>query len=104
MENAYKTFCKTTRRFAAPVVIAVTCLERMQPAMDTWWVQNGRRLEQQGLVFDGHVCVTCLPHHPRRQSAKEEMHDLLVSDYQWNSSVLPGSEDYFPGGGGCIIA
>ncbi|KAF8836413.1 hypothetical protein BDN67DRAFT_332348 [Paxillus ammoniavirescens] len=102
MENAYNTFCKTTRQVAAPVVIAVTCLEKMQPAMDTWWVQNGKKLEQKGLVFDGHVCVTCVP-HSRRQSAKEEMHDILAKEYQWRSSVAPGSEDYLPDGG-CIIA
>ncbi|KAF8839127.1 hypothetical protein BDN67DRAFT_970528 [Paxillus ammoniavirescens] len=101
MESAYKTFCKTTRQVAAPVVIAVTCLEKMQPAMDAWWVQNGRRLEEQGLVFDGHVCVTCIP-HVRRQSAKEEIRDLLANDYQWEASVV-GSEDYL-NEGGCTIA
>ncbi|KIJ11353.1 hypothetical protein PAXINDRAFT_137917 [Paxillus involutus ATCC 200175] len=104
MESAYKTFCKTTRQVAAPVVIAVTGLEQLQPAMDTWWVQNGRKLEELGLVFDGHACVTCLPHHPRRQASKEEIHDLLANDYQWGPSVVPGSEDYLNGGGGCIIA
>ncbi|KIK99092.1 hypothetical protein PAXRUDRAFT_30732 [Paxillus rubicundulus Ve08.2h10] len=102
MENAYTTFCKTTRQIAAPVVIAVTCLEKMQPAMDTWWVQNGKKLEQKGLVFDGHVCVTCLP-HPRRESARQEIHYLLANDFQWEPSDA-GSEGYLDSSGRCVIA
>ncbi|KAF9230002.1 P-loop containing nucleoside triphosphate hydrolase protein, partial [Melanogaster broomeanus] len=58
MTSAYKTFGKPIRQFAAPLVIAVTHLEGMQPAMDTWWVMNGRKLENLGLEFDGHACVT----------------------------------------------
>ncbi|KAF9222626.1 hypothetical protein BS17DRAFT_172839 [Gyrodon lividus] len=106
MESAYKTFCKTTRRIAAPVVIAVTHLENMQPAMDTWWIQNGMKLERQGLVFDGHVCLTCLSPHPRRQSATEEIHDLLARNYRWQPHAEgPDPDfDFLKGEGRCVIS
>ncbi|KAF9245015.1 hypothetical protein BU15DRAFT_71366 [Melanogaster broomeanus] len=84
-----------------PLVIAVTDLENMQPAMDTWWVQNGKKLEKLGLEFDGHACVTCLSSHSRWVSAQDDIRDLLKLAREPTTERDPS---FLKGGDGCIIA
>ncbi|KIJ08351.1 hypothetical protein PAXINDRAFT_28011, partial [Paxillus involutus ATCC 200175] len=56
----YNTFCAVTRRFAAPVVIMVTNLER-EKNMEDWWERNESNLRRLGMEFDGHACITAIP-------------------------------------------
>ncbi|KIJ08347.1 hypothetical protein PAXINDRAFT_61071, partial [Paxillus involutus ATCC 200175] len=48
MVKNYDTFCAITRRFAAPVVIVVTNLER-EKNMEDWWERNESSLRRLGM-------------------------------------------------------
>ncbi|KAG6334345.1 hypothetical protein ID866_4746 [Astraeus odoratus] len=54
----YKAICENVRG-KLPVALVITNLER-ENDMHQWWMRNGKKLEQQGLVFDAHACVTTL--------------------------------------------
>ncbi|KIJ09095.1 hypothetical protein PAXINDRAFT_34129, partial [Paxillus involutus ATCC 200175] len=56
----YKTFCLTTRRLVAPVVMVVTNLER-EKNMEDWWGRNESNLRRLEMDFDGHACITAIP-------------------------------------------
>ncbi|KAH7888368.1 P-loop containing nucleoside triphosphate hydrolase protein [Phlebopus sp. FC_14] len=104
MEKTYKNFCVPTRCVAAPVVLAVTTLERFQPAMDTWWVRNEKRFREMGMEFDGHACVTCIS-HSRRLASRREICNLIVQEAYRSSWRAEENSKYLPGGRtGCIIA
>lgn len=40
-----------------PIVIVVTGCEKVQPTMDTWWIENEGSFTQARMLFDGHACV-----------------------------------------------
>lgn len=78
-----------------PIVAVVTELERIEGRMESWWttqpedgrLTNGQALEQRGMSFDEHACVTTLPledvaHHDtfreRRQESQEVIHSILL--------------------------
>ncbi|KAN0090973.1 hypothetical protein V8E55_004539 [Tylopilus felleus] len=79
--RAYDTFCRPTRRIAAPVVIAITHLERQQPTMEAWWQHNERGLVDLGLVFDGYACLTCESSHHRGWASREAICGLVSAQY-----------------------
>ncbi|KIJ60903.1 hypothetical protein HYDPIDRAFT_51087, partial [Hydnomerulius pinastri MD-312] len=43
-----------------PVALVVTGLERWEGDMHGWWTKHEERLQEHGLVFDAHACVTTL--------------------------------------------
>jgi len=104
MSNAYKVVCHATRRIA-PVVIAITCLEKAQPTMDAWWQENERRFGNLGLVFDGQACLTCLSPHHRRRASQEEIRVLISAEYRPRAAWSMASErDYLNDlRGGCVV-
>lgn len=78
-----------------PIVAAVTELERVGGSMESWWttpseagkLANGQALENMGMSFDQHACVTTLPpedaaHHntfsERRKQSQEVIHNILL--------------------------
>lgn len=78
-----------------PIVAVVTELERVEGRMESWWttqpeagrLTNGQALEQRGMSFDEHACVTTLPledvaHHDtfreRRKESQEVIHSILL--------------------------
>ncbi|KIK76409.1 hypothetical protein PAXRUDRAFT_431473 [Paxillus rubicundulus Ve08.2h10] len=89
--KSYNTFCLTTRRLAAPVVIVVTNLER-EKTMEDWWESNEARLQGLGMEFDGHACVTTLAGHPRANVSKMTLYDLIARKYSWQREC---DESYF---------
>ncbi|KIJ67576.1 hypothetical protein HYDPIDRAFT_108429, partial [Hydnomerulius pinastri MD-312] len=104
MVKTYKTFCAPIRQMAAPVVVAVTHLERMSLSMDTWWVRNGKSLKELCMEFDDHACLTSLRPHPRRERSQREICDVITRTYNRAQSVPQPSQDLFGGGDrGCII-
>ncbi|KAF8135626.1 P-loop containing nucleoside triphosphate hydrolase protein [Boletus edulis] len=104
MSKAYKSFCHATRRIA-PVVIAVTYLERAQPTMDAWWQENERRFGDLGLVFEGHACLTCLSPHHRRRASQEDIRVLISAEYRPRAAWSIASErDYLNDlRGSCVV-
>ena len=103
MSNAYNTFCRPTRRIAAPVVIAVTHLERQQPTMEAWWQYNERGLGDLGLVFDGYACLTCVSPHHRRWASRVAICDLVSAQYPSLAGRSLSSEEYLSNEKGCTI-
>ncbi|KAF8133180.1 hypothetical protein EV363DRAFT_1397431 [Boletus edulis] len=71
---------KSTERI--PVVLAVTHLEKVKPTMDAWWHSHEGELVRQGMVFDGHACLTCLSPHELRVASQQAIHRLISSEYQ----------------------
>ncbi|KIK91574.1 hypothetical protein PAXRUDRAFT_624614 [Paxillus rubicundulus Ve08.2h10] len=80
----YNTFCLTTRRLAAPIVIVVTNLERLEN-MENWWEDNKYSLQNLGMEFDGHACITALADHPQTDVSKTTLYDLITRDYPWQA-------------------
>lgn len=103
MSRAYKIFCRATRQFATPVVIALTHLERQQPTMETWWQKNERMLGDLGLVFDGHVCITCLSSHHRRWASQQEVLGLISREYQRRPRSTISDQEYLNDPRGCVV-
>lgn len=100
MERCYNTFCAATRRVACPVVVVVTGLERQKP-MESWWVKNGHRLANQGMVYDGHACISCAPNADASLSL-DGIIDLIRCDYNhWRAEA---NRDQYMVDSGCIIA
>ncbi|KAG6379366.1 P-loop containing nucleoside triphosphate hydrolase protein [Boletus reticuloceps] len=87
MLRIYEVFCRINRHPTVPVVIAVTHLEKVKPAMDTWWQNNEKELAKRGMVFDGHACLTCLSPHRLRGASQQAIRRLISSEYQ--PQVLP---------------
>ncbi|KAF8123323.1 P-loop containing nucleoside triphosphate hydrolase protein, partial [Boletus edulis] len=93
MSKTFRVFCRSTSRIA-PVLLAVTHLERAQPTMDAWWQENERRFGDLGLVFEGHACITCLSPHHRRRAAQEEIRYLISNKYRPRVWSTVGEEEY----------
>ena len=81
MSRTYSVFCRASRQVVIPVVIAVTHLERAQPTMEQWWLNNERELGRLGLLFDGHACLTCLSPHHRRWASQQDICALISAEY-----------------------
>lgn len=103
MSRAYKIFCRATRQLTTPVVIALTHLEREQPTMETWWQKNERMLENLGLVFDGHVCITCQSSHNRRWASQQEIRGLISREYQRRPRSIMSDQKYLDDPKGCVV-
>ncbi|KAI6028224.1 hypothetical protein EDC04DRAFT_158943 [Pisolithus marmoratus] len=89
---------RETRRVVpsgVPIVAVVTELERVEGSMESWWttpseagkLANGQALENIGMSFDQHACVTTLPledavHHntfsERRKQSQEAVRGILL--------------------------
>ena len=94
LPRPYKTFGRTSRQFAIPVVLVITHLERKQPTMDAWWQDNERNLANLGLAFDGHACLTCLPAHHRRWASQQDIRFLISAVHRRGSTSLDSSAEY----------
>lgn len=105
MSRIYKIFCSTSRRIAIPVVIAVTHLERVQPAMDYWWPSNERELTSLGLLFDGYACLTCLSPHHRRWASQQVICALISAEFPQPKEALSllSDREYLDDPSGCAI-
>ena len=105
MSRIYKTFCSTSRRIGIPVVIAVTHLERVQPAMDYWWPNNERELTSLGLLFDGYACLTCLSPHHRRWASQQDICALISAEFPQPKEALSllSDQEYLDDPSGCAI-
>jgi small GTP-binding protein len=53
----YNIFYELLCQKSVPIVAVVTGLE-FEESMDSWWKDNERDLQNRGLWFDGHACVT----------------------------------------------
>lgn len=103
MSRAYNFFCHGTRQLAAPVVIALTHLERQQPTMEAWWQNNERTLRELGLVFDGHVCITCLSPHNRRWASQQEIWGLISREHPQRPRNTLSDREYLDDSRGCVV-
>ncbi|KIK91576.1 hypothetical protein PAXRUDRAFT_624711 [Paxillus rubicundulus Ve08.2h10] len=83
--KSYKVFGAVTRQLAAPVVIAVTYLER-ETDMEDWWTRNESSLLRLGMEFDGHACITASPiHHPQADVSRGLLQQLIARNYHWQA-------------------
>ncbi|KAG9316465.1 hypothetical protein JVU11DRAFT_2500 [Chiua virens] len=80
----YNEFCAITRQLAAPVVLVVTHLERVEEDMEGWWKQNSAFLREYNMEFDNHACVTTLPDHRLTSESKDKLVDVITKEYDWN--------------------
>lgn len=103
MSRAYEMFCLATRQIGIPVVIAITCLEKMQPTMDVWWDRNEGSLGNLGLIFDGQACITCLLDHHRRPASQREIRLLISKEYSQRASSRMSDQEYLNGKGRCVV-
>ncbi|KAN0087966.1 hypothetical protein V8E55_006587 [Tylopilus felleus] len=102
ISSIYNIFCRPTRRIA-PVIIAVTHLERQQPIMEAWWRNNERSLGDLGCVFDGYACLTCVSPHHRRWASQEGIRSLISAPYRPRAGWSLSSEEYLSDEKGCTI-
>lgn len=72
----YRLFYEALCKSQVPIALAMTHLEQEED-MEDWWTRNADRLEQLGLKFAAHVCVTGLPTHDKYQESRRRVWDLL---------------------------
>ena len=72
----YRLFYEALCRSQVPIALAITHLEQ-EDNMEGWWTRNVERLEEYGLKFAAHVCVTGLPTHSKYLDSRRRIWDLL---------------------------
>lgn len=73
----YRLFYEALCRSQVPIALAITHLEQEKDDMEDWWTRNVERLEELGLKFAAHVCVTGLPTHNNYVESRRRVWDLL---------------------------
>jgi hypothetical protein len=59
-ENMHKNYGLFHHVFCdsrVPIVIIITGCENVEPAMDTWWINNESSFTKAGMSFNDHACV-----------------------------------------------
>lgn len=72
----YRLFYEALCRSQVPIALAMTHLEQ-ENDMEDWWRRNVGRLEEYGLKFAAHVCVTGLPTDSKYPESRRRVWDLL---------------------------
>ncbi|KAI6030289.1 hypothetical protein EDC04DRAFT_87188 [Pisolithus marmoratus] len=90
-----RAWCET------PTALAITRLERMTPNMHNWWEVNGTSLENQGLQFHAHACVTTVDDiEEAKQVSQNRLRKLVLHHISTESmnhhAFCPGPEDGVP--------
>ncbi|KAF9233514.1 P-loop containing nucleoside triphosphate hydrolase protein [Melanogaster broomeanus] len=75
-QRNYRLFYEILGKKEVPIAVAVTHLER-EADMEDWWKRNVKTLEKNGIYSAGHVCITSLEGHRKRQESREVILDLL---------------------------
>jgi GTP-binding protein EngB required for normal cell division len=68
----YHIFYSAICRKKVPIVVVITGLENQEPTMDSWWDTNNAQIEQCGMHFDDHACVTTIRDDPSTQGVFTE--------------------------------
>jgi len=75
-----------------PIVLLVTGLE-LQSNMNDWWKKNEQLVEQMGLGFDGHACVTTISGvHEEKYRESEDMVWELVKKHCKPDAWVPSPQ------------
>ncbi|KZP07612.1 P-loop containing nucleoside triphosphate hydrolase protein, partial [Athelia psychrophila] len=76
-ELFYEGFCQ----MEVPIVIIINALELEEPDMNSWWSRNEPAFSRQGMLFDGHACVTAT-----KGRCKNGVH-MFAAEYEESQTV-----------------
>lgn len=54
--------------------------------MEDWWTRNSSNLQELGMDFDDHACITTLPGHQRQAECKTKLADLITKNRRWEAT------------------
>lgn len=70
-----------------PIAAVVTHQEHAEK-MDAWWKENQQALDQRGMKFIGHACITTLKDRDERyQISRSAVRELICNSFQVSASL-----------------
>ena len=92
----YRLFFEVFCEKRIPISVVVTRLEG-EAKMAEWWDKNGEYINQSGLQFGGHACITGQRDHPNAAEGRAALELLLLGYDHKGRYPMPPASSWFTG-------